>query len=481
MISTRTTRLIARLKNDEAQVLPWMALLVVLSLGIGGLSVDLGHAYICQRELQASTDAAALAGGYAMAITGSTTTSVTTAAKAYSSLSTGNNANAGLPSVTFSDTFKCLNSLVKQGIACTGSPTGYNALQVTQTTTISTVFIRILNVLKGNAMSSLTLTTTSTAAMRGSINQQYNVAIVIDTTASMGQNDSDGNCNSTKIACALQGVQTLLQSLTPCTSSTGSCVGFDNVSLFTFPNVSASTAQNDYNCNGKQPTIVNYTTPTAGGTWSAPSGSTGTYQVTSFMDDYSSTDAAGGALSTSSDLVIAANGKSGCSGLQTPGGDGTYFAGAIYAALSALNAEQAANPGSLNALIILSDGDASSTKITANNGYTLTTTGKYPSAIDQCQQAVTAAQSASSSTTVYTVAYGAATSGGCSTDVPSISPCTTLLDMATSASDFYSDATTTNKGACQSASHPNLTLNQIFQAISVSGFTKSGLVSNDST
>lgn len=492
MKRSRASRLIACLGDESAQVLPWMVLLVVLFLGVAGLCIDLGHAYIVQRELQASTDAAALAGGYALAIPSETTAEVTAAAKSFSSLTGDSNANSGLPGVTFSDSFKCLQTLVNENITCTGAPTGYNAYQVTQTSTISTFFIQALNVFRSRPMTSMTISTTATASMRGSTNQQYNVALLIDTTASMGDKDTDGNCNNTRINCALGGVQILLQSLTPCTSSNGSCVGFDNVSIFTFPAIEANTASKETSCPSKDPTVANYSTPSPGGTYTAPTGSATTYQVTGFMDNYSSTDSAGGALSTTSALSVAA-GAASCQGLQTPGGKGTYYAGAIYAALSALNAEQAANPGSLNALIILSDGDAdtSASDITASNGEKMTTNGTYPSAVDQCQQAITAAKSASATTTVYTIAYGALTTGskskngGCATDtsgaLAGLSPCTAMEDMATAPGDFYTDATTGETNACTSPGAPGMPIAEIFKAIAISGFTKSGLIPNNTT
>ena len=46
----------------------FLAFVVVLFLGMAGLTIDLGHAYVCHRELQASTDAATLAGAYAMTL-----------------------------------------------------------------------------------------------------------------------------------------------------------------------------------------------------------------------------------------------------------------------------------------------------------------------------------------------------------------------------------------------------------------------------
>src|SRR5262249_16194856 len=151
------------------------------------------------------------------------------------------------------------------------------------------------------------------------------------------------------------------------------------------------------------------------------------------------------ALNTSSALSIAAgaNTTTNCSGMKTPGGDGTYYAAAIYAAQASLVAAQANNPGSQNALVILSDGVASSGKISAsgtghNSGWTYSGKGpgltvSYPSSGNQCQQAIDAAKFATwQGTTVYSIAYGAS-SLGCATDLSGplgsllgMSPCTAL-------------------------------------------------------
>ena len=78
-------RFVARFTKDQSgQVLPWMALLMVLFLGMAGLTIDLGRAYVCYRELQASTDAAALAGAYAMTQSGATVSSSTSMACSFS-------------------------------------------------------------------------------------------------------------------------------------------------------------------------------------------------------------------------------------------------------------------------------------------------------------------------------------------------------------------------------------------------------------
>ena len=490
------------LKDDSGQIIPWVALLSVLFLGMTGLTLDLGRAFTCYRELQTSTDAAALAGAYAMSLTNATSGSITAAVTAYSSATGGANQNSNLPGATVAVNLKCLNSVSNTGVLCGATAAGnYNSLQVVQTASVPTLFIRALSVFGINSATSFTLRTAATAAMRGAQNAQYNVAMVVDTTASMGSGDNDASCGDTRIHCALGGVQTLLSHLTPCTvsSTSTSCTAFDQVSLFTFPAVQANTAKNDTTCPSSNPTITDYFTPTAGGTWSNTnfSSSNPTYQLTTYVSDYSSTNKTGAPLNTSSSLTIATGGGVGtktkpCNGMQTPGGKGTYFAGVIYSALSSLAAAQAANPGSQNALIILSDGDADSSNITngKNSGST------YGSLQDQCAQAVAAARSASSmtDTTVYTIAYGASStsggsSGGCASDVrnalsnPSgtnITPCQTMSQMATSPSTFYSDATAQqNKGQCTSASNPSLSLDGIFTQVATQ-FTIARLIPDSS-
>ena len=483
-------------KDESGQIMPWVAMLSVLFLGMTGITLDLGRAFTCYRELQTSTDAATLAGAYAMSLSTATTTSVTAAVTAYSSASTGANQNPNLPGTTVSVTLKCLNSVTNTGVVCGATPAGnFNAIQVVQQASVPTMFLHVLTLFGVKSAASIPIRTAATAAMRGAQNAQYNVAMVVDTTASMGDSDSDGSCGDTRIHCALGGVQTLLSHLTPCTvsSTTTNCSPFDQVSLFTFPAIKANTAQNDTTCPSSNPTTTVYFAPTAGGSWTNTnfSSSNPTYQLTTYVSDYSSTNKTGAPLNTSSPLTIATGGGTGtkthpCNGLQTPGGEGTYFAGVIYSALSSLAAAQAANPGSQNALIILSDGDADSSNITGgtNNGST------YGSLQDQCAQAVAAAQSASSmtNTTVYTIAYGASSSG-CASDAynkktnPSgtnITPCQTMSQMASNGTTFYSDATASqNKGQCTSPDNPTLSLDGIFTQVATQ-FTIARLIPDSS-
>ena len=270
---------------------------------------------------------------------------------------------------------------------------------------------------------------------------------------------------------------------------------FDQVSLFTFPPVQAKTAPDDTTCPSSNPSITPYTTPTYSASGYSPgSGTAGTYQITDYDSGWSSTGQPGGTFNSNDPLTIATGGGTGtgsgknyhpCNGLQTPGGDGTYYAGAIYAAASSLMYQQSQNPNSVNALIILSDGDANAdqSKIagSTNNGAT------YGSDQDQCAQAIAAAQFAASlpNTTVYTIAYGSPSSG-CSTDAKSksnptgtnVSPCSTMQQMSSgwdptgSASPdythFFTDETATGAGGCGSPIYTSLDLNQIFTALTYS-------------
>ena len=124
----------------------------------------------------------------------------------------------------------------------------YNALQVQEQAVVPMYFAALFG------MKTMTVTASATAASRGGGPSPYNVALVIDTTLSMLFPDSD--CGSTEIACAMNGVQVLLQNLSPCAASLATCTitngvaasSVDRVALFTFPNVSSSTAVQDVTC-----------------------------------------------------------------------------------------------------------------------------------------------------------------------------------------------------------------------------------------
>jgi Flp pilus assembly protein TadG len=518
-------RFVARFTKDQSgQVLPWMALLMVLFLGMAGLTIDLGRAYVCYRELQASTDAAALAGAYAMTQSGATVSSSTSMACSFSANTdtsgknplscnvAGGNGTPNLPTVTTTPVLKCVTPGSIVAVNCGTVPAGNNVIQVTQTATIPTYFIVALSAFGINSAKTLTLNATSTAAVNSGPSPAVNIAVVIDTTASMNDFDSDANCRDTEIHCALEGLQNLLTILSPCTagSTKTNCLGgYDQVGLFTFPNIEAQDAGDDTSCPSSNPNIPKYSyvpIPATNNTsWTDPTGTSSTYQVTTpannsngvsnngFEDDYSGTNAASGGLNAGSPLAIAA-GAGSCKGLQAPGGDETFIAGSMYAAITSLQAQQAANPNSTSALILLSDGGANSgsfdpTFVAASKANA--TPGTYPSTIDECQQTVAAGKFATSlGITVYTIAYGASSADSqCTTDLAKnpktgqmqatvISPCTEMAETASSLQTFYSDATASeDPGGCIAPDTSGVGLNGIFKNIGAT-FLKARLVPN---
>ncbi len=485
------------LRDESGQILPWMALLMMfLFLGLASLSLDIGHGIFIQRQLQASADAAALAGAQGLP------NNYTTPAQSYDD----KGFNSYGPGVTYSTPVingLCLKSIEAAPFNSPCSSTVPNAVQVTETATFTPAFAGIFGSHK------MTISATSTAAGQAG---RWNIAIILDTTPSMGF--SDPNCGgATQLACAESGISQLLAGLDPNT---------DYVALFTFPSIDASTTSvnADITCNGGSPSVAPYvfpsTTATSYTNTSTPyvtgSGKSAqttyvTYQLTPFSNSYQTAN--------DSAQIAIGNGTNSrgrqCGGIQTSM-EYTYLAGAIYAAQGSLLAQQAtlANAGysSQNALIILSDGNATGQESSPGGAYAplsndfLSTsaqvgggsnlyaksTGTYPSWVGQCGQELDAASTINSlstnSTRVYTIAYGSPTNsttagaplGNCESDVgagqhPGITPCQAMQQMSSgyvsTAQDpyFYSDNT---GGTGCSAMKGNNALNDmpsIFNAI----------------
>lgn len=462
------------LSDERGQILPWMAVVLVGMMGMAGVSIDAGRAYVAHSQLENFANAAALAAAGNVYNTSSTNNASTVAA-AYSA-GTGD-ANAGassLGTVTSHVTTVCLNMLMPNGNTCASGGNVANAVRVTQTATVPTYFMRLFG------YNSLSVSSTATASMQGAA-QPWNVAIVLDATQSMSSAPpGGGSCNgySTLFSCALGGVQALLQAVQPCAGG-ANCTSSNTqfrVALFSFPNVSTATVSDDWTCSGT-PTNEVYTLPISNGypalsggnaesatlpsyvqlayaTASVSKGKTtytqtipeSTYEDTpvgtsdgdanGFVSDYWSASQKNN-LNTTSSVVKAVTG---C--MKNPGGESTYYTSVLYAAQAALAAEQAANGGK-NALIILSDGQAQAdntkfpstnnvpalgqvpqassgfgvvTNSTSNKSTNLTNStssfGYYPDFHDECQQAIMAAQAAQAAgTTVYSVAFGSESSG----------------------------------------------------------------------
>ena len=518
--------LLRALREQHGQVLPWVAFMFGLFTGMGAFVLDVGHAYFSQRQLQAATDAAALAGGNKVYFTNAISTAIAysgTTGVALAPNTYGNLQNVsmvpGYPKV------ECLNAVVNLGILCSG-PNSANALIVKEQATIPTFFARVLGIQQ------VTLSATATSAPAKAV--PLNVALIVDTTLSM--NTYDSYIGTTQMQGAMQGAETLLSGLAP---------SIDAVSVFTFPNVSASTVANDTNCNPPQSQNPSfYSTPTPGLETSTPytlptipalastgyvvPNGNGTYQIVTFSQDYKDTNNQPNGNSNLVNTVgePAANGNPAVQGCLSPpneaGEFGTYLAGVIYAAQAALASEQAGEIASLpanaatpvNIMIILTDGNSNaSTRYGYSNQFFVNTpsaSGTYPSDVGDCSQAVVAATTAKGDgTLIFTIGYGSPATGSwtgsvdssnCPTDqngffsqyhlgsnvstYPNISPCQTLKDIASPDTAlvqyFYSDPTAPGGDPnCTSASGATA-LNDAFAAITAS-LNRSRLIPNGLT
>lgn len=391
----------------------------VLSVGIfvlvvttGGVALQTGMLYQAQEKLQTSANIAALAGASQLFTSAS---SAVTTANSYM----GSNMVAGqTPSAaTGYPLTKCLTST---GVSC--AATGANAIVVKNTVS--------MNLLLGGLFGkpTETLSATATASASGGVAKAADVVLIIDNTELMTSKDSSCSISgNSELACALAGARNMLLNFNPSTT---------NVALMVFPGLSNPSV--DYCGKSGSPTTVSY--KTAGAT---PSD----YLVLGFSNDYKTSNTAT-TLNTSSNLVKAVGGVSGCAGLQANGGYGTYYAGVIAEAQAYLT--NSGRAGAEKIILFLSDGDAnaSSSNVPAGMGS------------NQCHEGIAAAQAATAAgMTVYTAAYGSPTAlqtASCSTDTktPAVSACTSMQQMASNAGTFF-PVNLDGAGTCTSTTNTN--------------------------
>ncbi len=516
-------------------------------IGLAGVSVDLGHGYYALHQLQASTNMAALAGAAGLPDTTAAANNVTKYSSHSGDLNSNAMLTSATATPTFLCLTTVTNNLNLPCLPATGATSGnFNALRVVQTAKVPLWFGSMFGVSNFNLTAIATASMRGLSApynvaiiVDATLSQN-------STDDNCGSGVTEMQCELSGVQALLQELYPCKASYTTCVISNGVATdSVDRVALFTFPALTPATASIDANCTTTPvtsafvsahggvgsgpgwnnqasyggyfsmystsgsfapwpnwPNTIAYPFPTAGASSYAPNSSTATYEVTlglgagdanGFFSDYRTsngftTAASSRALNTSSLLVQAAGGgASGCGGIATPNYDGnigTYYAGVIYAAQSALTAEQAANPAADNVMIILTDGNATapSASQSPNSSYPAMANGTsgggtYPSYKNECAQAITAAQYATAhGTTVYSVAYGSETSG-CASDNGAYTPCTTMQMMASGATTsaqspyFYSDYLQSGSGIdtnCTSTFNPNDTsIANIFANIGV--------------
>jgi hypothetical protein len=539
------------IKNEQGQSVVMVVICASAILTLAVSSVEVGHVYYADQQLVQSTNEATLAGAQAMSdallntsSSGAYTAEVTAAVKQYSSVTGQLNASNMLSNDQISSqTLFCSSTMSKAPfyVECQtppGGTTGYNAISVTQTAKVNLWFGGLVG------MPSMNLSATSSAAMKGGSDIPYNLAVIMDTTASMKDTiKNDKDCTTSQISCAVQGLEVMLENMDPCeqnTTCTSSTPYVDDVALFVFPAPSTAFSANDYKSQycglGATSVPYNFVNVTPGSTQNLNMETTGldagAYEIIPFNDTYKTSDSSALAVASALAEAVGASG-SGCAGLSAPGGQGTYYAQVIYTAQAQLVTQQAANPGSKNVMIILSDGDAtacasgantaaggcsSASNIVAENNPTCAKTGgsclngtgtktsnptgyqspTYPSALGECGQAVQAAQLATAAgTIVYTIGFGSETSG-CTTDgtytttagstdgaeawpsgTYAGTPCNAIAAMASNTNTFYSD----NSGGCPALNPTNAnftSLAQIFEAI-VNGLSTPRMIPNGTT
>jgi hypothetical protein len=455
----KITKLIS---SERGQALVFVAAALGLFTAMAAVAIDLGNFYWSYQELLGATQAAAKAGGGAM--TNPNVSSATTVADQYSGDArvgglynihsnlnmTGVNVAFGCvpvstyPNLDMPDCINYPNACPAPGATC-------NAIQVTESATVQTFFAKLFGI---NTLSIAPVVATASAGGGG---QPYHIVIVLDSTNSMGTG-TDSDCSVSVSGsfspeqCAQLGIQSLLSVLSPGTAS----YPIDQVALVTFPGLMPSEtttltdppapapkASDDTNCPATNPPITSYNNNPG-------------YLIVGFPNagDFSTYNYAG--LNSNSPLVdsVGAGTIGGCTGIKTPGGEHTFYAGAIVAAQQYLEANHTSTVQDV--IIFLSDGDASATGSASTTGSDLygnvpvpTNVQSYFSAQSvknllvngfytsnaECQQAVYAADWAKSivesdgtSTKIFGVSYGSESSGCTSGDT--LTPCQTIQGIA---------------------------------------------------
>lgn len=472
---------IRALRNDRRGAIALMlGLSIPVLIGFAGIVVDVGHVFSVQSQLQASSDAAAMAGAQQIVCTVSTSCNPVAAAYSYSSCNdSGNSSCTGaknvIPNVTVTmpsaPATRCFSST---GVSCIAATGNVNGIVVTQQAAVPTYFARLFG------FGTFTVRATSAASAAGGTFGQADVVIVLDTTASM--NNSDSACGDTRLNCAFAGIQQVLKILSP---------ALDQVALMTFPAIDSATQTAYYNCSGAvTPNIVAYTTTAANQTTASSYATlandayllkmTSTPTTNVFSTDYRTSPAAT-TLNTSSPLVRLVT-RSTCP-VVAKGGQGTYYPNVITAAQAVLTSGPGARPKARKVIIVVGDGDSPGSGTSTNMPYTWgATTGTKGT--NECQWAINQANVATNTGTwIFSLAYGAdTTTGSCTSDTASkssvatlnhmvtgyqwptmpVTACKTMQNIASDPSKFYSDDAA---GKCSSSVSSIMSLLSAFSAV----------------
>jgi Flp pilus assembly protein TadG len=252
----RRSRRAKRGESGQATVLLGLALIPLIALV--GLVIDIGYGYYVQRSLQASADAAALAGAQNLPDPSSSAA----LAREYGATPGARNHKTNVGDVTETIATKCLSSV----LGC--APV--NAVVVDESTEVSTIFLRVIGI------DSFRVKVRSTACSPCGA-KPLDVMLVLDRTGSMCMTSSGGsNPACTDLVNAQDGMRSFLSYMDP---------NLHHVGLAVFPPATSMSSR----CS--TPATSNYNST------SAP------YVVVPLSRDY----AANGRLNGSSALVSTIN------------------------------------------------------------------------------------------------------------------------------------------------------------------------------
>jgi hypothetical protein len=350
-----------------------------------GFVVDLGYAYYVKRSLQASADAAALAGASGLP----DPATAEQRAREYGGNGTGKNKRGTIPAVSTTAKARCISIAPCYPM---------NAISVTETTKVNTLFLGVLGI------DTIDVTARGTACSPCGV-KPVDVMLVLDRTLSMCQTSSgasDPSC--TDLNNAKEGIRTFIGFMDP---------NYDKVGLAVLPparNSSSKCSAPDLDPNN------NYDIT------SAP------YLLVPLSSDYKQN----GVLNENSQLVSTVN----C----VRGGGITSYANAIEVAQAELTSSRG-RADAINVIVFLSDG-------AANYGPEY-----YPSNSpyrrQPCRSGVTSANTAKSrGTIIYSIGYDLNANGGNANrcvlimnnntpESPSITAYDAIRAMATDADSFF--------------------------------------------
>jgi Flp pilus assembly protein TadG len=190
-----------RLAKDEGgQILLMTGLLLVIMLVAVALVIDIGHAQLVQRQLQAGVDSAALAGAQDLPVAADATAT----ANAYSPTPGSKNAVNTIDNATTSVDVRCITTIP-------GCNTRYgtsNAITVSASAKVPTFFGKIIGV------NSLTVRAKATACYPCAV-RPLDIMLVLDRTGSMCNGGSGSCSHGTDIDAAKDGVSTFLSLMDP--------------------------------------------------------------------------------------------------------------------------------------------------------------------------------------------------------------------------------------------------------------------------